>query len=242
MTGEHLLNAMGLLDDDLIQEAEEYRRSRRGGGPWLGLAASFAVVLVLGYGAVRLGTVGGANNMSGGASAPAASAPAGGEPSASAPLSPEGGDSLPWGGQAGSAGDETELDRPSGEPLPQEPDASFTPPGAGSSEPEYYVVRICITDGATQYAYHCRFDGVAANDPQVEIPQLEALPEGCRSLGRLRQLETEEDFKLPYTVSGWYTGCPLWIQGEGWEGPVYLELPQGGYLVFEYSQTYDLSP
>ena len=115
MTGEHLLNAMGLLDDDLIQEAEEYRRSRRGGGPWLG------------YGAVRLGTVGGANNMSGGASAPAASAPAGGEPSASAPLSPEGGDSLPWGGQAGSAGDETELDRPSGEPLPQEPDASFTP-------------------------------------------------------------------------------------------------------------------
>ena len=82
MTGEHLLNAMGLLDDDLIQEAEEYRRSRRGGGPWLGLAASFAVVLVLGYGAVRLGTVGGANNMSGGASAPAASAPAGGGPSA----------------------------------------------------------------------------------------------------------------------------------------------------------------
>lgn len=239
MTGEHLLDAMGLLDDDLVREAEEYRRPKRNYGPWLGLAASFAVVLALGYGVTHIG-MGGANNMSGAASAPAASAPEAGEPPASHPA---GGDDLPQenAGNADGQGDILEPSSPSGY-APAEPDASFTPPGAGDSESKYYIVRICITDRNVQYAYDCRFDGVTVGDPQVEIPQLETLPEGYRSLGRLRQMKTEEDFKLPHTDSGWYTGCPLWIQGEGWEGPVYLELPQGGYLVFEYSQTYNFSP
>ena len=57
MNTEHILDAIGLLDDDLIREAEEYSRPRvrHSYGTWLGLAASFAVVLALGYGAVNLG-------------------------------------------------------------------------------------------------------------------------------------------------------------------------------------------
>ena len=57
MNTEHILDAIGLLDDDLIREAEEYSRPRvrHSYGTWLGLAASFVVVLALGYGAVNLG-------------------------------------------------------------------------------------------------------------------------------------------------------------------------------------------
>lgn len=76
MNAEYLLDAVGLLDDDLIREAEEYSRPRRDYRPWIGLAASFVVVLTLGYALTHLGMGGGAapgNQMSGGA----ASAPAG---------------------------------------------------------------------------------------------------------------------------------------------------------------------
>lgn len=82
MKAEHLLDAMGLLDDDLIQEAEEYRRPRfgRNYGVWLGWAASFAVVLVLGYGVSHFGMGGGSSTApagSCGGSSPASSAPSG---------------------------------------------------------------------------------------------------------------------------------------------------------------------
>lgn len=75
MNAEYLLDAVGLLDDDLLREAEEYSRPRRDYRPWIGLAASFVVVLTLGYALTHLGMGGGApgNQMSGGA----ASAPAG---------------------------------------------------------------------------------------------------------------------------------------------------------------------
>lgn len=75
MNAEYLLDAVGLLDDGLLREAEEYRRPRRDYRPWIGLAASFVVVLTLGYALTHLGMGGGApgNQMSGGA----ASAPAG---------------------------------------------------------------------------------------------------------------------------------------------------------------------
>ena len=77
MNAEYLLDAVGLLDDDLLREAEEYRRPRRDYRPWLGLAACLAVMLTLGYALthIRMGGGGAApgNQMSGGA----ASAPAG---------------------------------------------------------------------------------------------------------------------------------------------------------------------
>ena len=65
MTTEHILDAIGQLDDALIQEAEEYCRPKAGDrfGRWLGLAASFAVVLVLGYGLTHLGMGGGMTQM-----------------------------------------------------------------------------------------------------------------------------------------------------------------------------------
>ena len=76
MNAEYLLDAVGFVDDDLLREAEEYHRPRRDYRPWIGLAASFAVVLTLGYALTHLGMGGGAapeNQASGGA----ASAPAG---------------------------------------------------------------------------------------------------------------------------------------------------------------------
>ena len=78
MNAEHLLDAVGLLDDDLIREAEEYQPPRRDYSTWTGLAASFAVILTLGYALthLNLGMGGGAapeNQVSGGA----AGAPAG---------------------------------------------------------------------------------------------------------------------------------------------------------------------
>ena len=67
MTTEHILDAIGLLDDDLIQEAEGYMvpKRRLGVRSWAALAASFAVVILLGYGAVRPGMAGGDKGMSG---------------------------------------------------------------------------------------------------------------------------------------------------------------------------------
>ena len=61
MTAEHLLDAIGLVDDELIQEAEGYSapRRRRNPGMLLAWAASFTVVLVLSYGLTHLGMGGG---------------------------------------------------------------------------------------------------------------------------------------------------------------------------------------
>lgn len=83
MNAEYLLDAVGLLDDGLLREAEEYQPPRRDYRPWIGLAACFAVVLTLGYALIHLGMGGGApgNQMSGGA----ASAPAGSYGGAEAP-------------------------------------------------------------------------------------------------------------------------------------------------------------
>ena len=92
MNSEHLLDAIGLLDDGLIHEAEEYRRPRRDYSRWISLAASLAVGG--GGGASAPGGVTGAA----GADTPAASAPT--EP----PTSTEGMD------QSGGAPDLAEPD------------------------------------------------------------------------------------------------------------------------------------
>ncbi len=56
MTPEHLMDAVGLLDDDLIQEAEYPvpQRARPDHRHWLGWAACLAVVLALGYGVTHI--------------------------------------------------------------------------------------------------------------------------------------------------------------------------------------------
>lgn len=122
MNAEHLLDAIGLLDDELIREAESYRRPKRNYKPWIGLAACLAVVLTLHYGLTHIG-------MGGGSAAPGNSASGGSAPAAS--------DSFQAGG-TGSSGTE-DPDRPAGdlelaimvdgvlyrstgEPVPGEPD------------------------------------------------------------------------------------------------------------------------
>lgn len=68
MTSEHLLEAMGLLDDDLILQAE--RAPARRPVPWqqwLGLCACLALVFLVGRGMVE--NWGGSSNTSSGASA-----------------------------------------------------------------------------------------------------------------------------------------------------------------------------
>lgn len=85
MNAEHLLDAMGLLDDELIQEAETYvhKRSRPNYRPWAGLAACLAVALVLSYGMTQLskggGNSGAPGNAGGASSAPAGSSQVSGE-------------------------------------------------------------------------------------------------------------------------------------------------------------------
>lgn len=122
MNAEYLLDAMGLLDDDLIREAEEYTVRKRAADAqrWIGLAASLAVVLVLGYGVFQLGHIGmGGSAPSNEASGGAANAPSGSYGEADAPPpAPEGSDhdfqqsGGDWAEPGGSYG---------GDPAPQEP-------------------------------------------------------------------------------------------------------------------------
>lgn len=118
MNAEYLLDAIGLLDDGLIREAEEYavRKRKPGYGSWLGLAACLALVVVLSYGMTHLRMGGAAHDKASGgaASAPEASngstAPAAGEPAAPGEHQDGGTDEdMPMGGASnapeGSQGD-----------------------------------------------------------------------------------------------------------------------------------------
>ena len=122
MNPEYLLNAMGLLDDDLIQEAEQYSRPRPkvNYNAWLSLASCLVLVITLGYGVNLLlrggGSSGNSAEPSGGGQAdtPASSSPIECLPGATA-----GGESNGFGAPSG--------EEYNGEGLPQ-------PPGAGCDE------------------------------------------------------------------------------------------------------------
>ena len=55
MTSEYLLDAIGLLDDDMIQDAEEGAKPAFHWRRWGAWAACLALVVALGYGASQLG-------------------------------------------------------------------------------------------------------------------------------------------------------------------------------------------
>lgn len=65
MTSEYLLNAIGLLDDDLLQEAETVPAHKPASWRrWGSLAACAVLVVALGYGAAHLPGMGGSNSSS----------------------------------------------------------------------------------------------------------------------------------------------------------------------------------
>ncbi len=142
MTSEFLLEAMGLLDDALILDAE--RRAAKKAVPLpklLGWAACLAVVAVLGYGISHLDLgMGGGNSAAPAASKPAASAPAASAPAASTPAAGQSGNT---GGAGAPEGEFSGVRRPAimadgvlywstGRQIPVEPD-----PGAIETSDSY---------------------------------------------------------------------------------------------------------
>ncbi len=119
MTANHLLDAMGLLDDELIQQAEEYTRGKgKNYGKWMAWAASFAVVLVLGYGLTHL-------NIGMGGGAANGGAPGASQGASSAPSASSGGGEM---NDAAGEGDQSAI-----EALPNEkPDDVIAPAGDAS--------------------------------------------------------------------------------------------------------------
>ncbi|MCI9171181.1 MAG: hypothetical protein HFF42_09705 [Lawsonibacter sp.] len=213
MNSEHLLDAIGLLDDGLIHEAEEYSRPRRDYRPWISLAASFVIVLTLGYALthLNLGMGGGAapeNQASGGA----ANAPAGsyGGAEAPPPVSTEGPDgSGPQSGEGPGSPDAA---------APQEPGA-FGGSEVGSSEQGQQGIWVRgIYQTWTYYAL--------SGDTIRELPP-DSVPVGILS-------SLYPDAPSPYTDAEAYVGLELWCSPDG--AYVYAALPDGGYAVGESVQ------
>ena len=146
MTPEHLLDAMGLLDDSLIQQAEGYAvpRRRTSYGTWLAWAASFAVVIMLGYGLVRPDLGG----MSGGGSMPSE-------------------DSLTGENQAGSGSYVFGSASQEGNPVPDAGDSSgWNLTNSGGTEP----VQPGEPDGASETHQHAiMVDGILYHSTGTEL-------------------------------------------------------------------------
>lgn len=190
MTREHLLEAMGLLDDELIKEAEEpVRRKKWNRESWISLAACLAIVLTIGYGLVQNGWWS-ANSSSGSSSAGAAAED--------------------WAGNTGG-------DAPASSEAVTAPEEAGS--GNASSGLSDKVLAVMVPVEGEVYSYQHRYE-------QDRV--LDTLPEGCRSLGQVETYTLGED--APYTDGDVFLGSRLWIAGEGWDGPVYLETQEGTYL------------
>lgn len=191
MTREHLLEAMGLLDDDLIREAEEpVSRKKWNRDAWISLAACLALVLTIGYGVVYEGWWS-ANSSSGSASASAGAAE-------------------DWTGNTGG-------DAPASSETVTAPEEAGSGSASAGLNDEALAVMVPVEDKV--YSYQHRYE---------EDRVLDVLPEGCRSLGQVEAYGQGEG--IPYTEGDVFLGSELWIAGEGWDGPVYLETPDGTYL------------
>ena len=113
--------------------------------------------------------------------------------------------------------------------------AASIPVGSEGASSDLVGFRAFITVDGLTYAY-------AHNHPYADPygPWVDTLPEGCRPVGTVQDLAG--DLSIPHTDIGVYGGCALWLEGEGRNSTLYLEHPDGVYLVCEYSQTYDFSP
>lgn len=218
MNAEYLLDAIGQLDDDLVREAERYRRPRVHYGRLLGLAASFAVVIALGYVLTHFGMGGGAPSYSGGGNG--GGAPAGGStaPSASdganTPSEPD--TQLEGAAPSTTSGENAEAPSNSGDYGDASPDL----------RDKVLTVVLRMDEPMNRLSYGFRH---YYNEDRI----LKELPEGCVELGQMEALNVDEEPNVPYTDSEEYVGCPVWLLRTG---PVqkrfklYVELPEGGYL------------
>lgn len=212
MNAEYLLDAIGQLDDDLIREAERYRRPRARYGRLMGLAACFAVAVALGYVLTHIGGMNGGSAPSYSAGGGNGGAPASGN---SAPSTSDGADTQrepeqPLGSASSSQGGEN---------------AEAPDNGAGGEDAYIWV-------SAKPLSVSVRLDeNRLLNSTFFEARVLDELPEGCVELGRLRLLDEAEETGVPYTDDEDYVGCPVWLLADGPETfTFYIELPIGGYL------------
>ena len=211
MTSEHLLDAVGLLDDDLIQDAEVLTRSRPQviWNQFRRLAPAAACVALILF-SVQFLQTGGGSSESTGAAAPSFSN------DAAASTSDATGDHESFSGTSqevsSSVGSDPEF--------PEENPLGF---------------RVLVTIDGLTYAYSHTYPPTDAHGPLVDT-----LPEGCLPVGAV--VSIDGDITVPHTDIGIYEGCALWLEGTGEGSTLYLELPEGSYLVCEYSQTYDFSP
>lgn len=201
MNAEYLLDAIGHLDDDLIREAERWRRPKAHYGRLMGLAACFAVVIALGYVLTHFGMGGGAPLSAGGGNG-------GGSPAS--------GNSAPSASYGGNSGDAFDPEAPLEGSSPSTPSA---PSGAG---PE--------TSDWSQDADASRGTIFVRGGAYILTGEvLSELPEGGEPvpLGTLSALYP--DSPSPCTTVEEYVGLNLWAENEDIFYAVYVELPEGGF-------------
>lgn len=207
MNAEYLLDAIGQLDDELVREAERYRRPKARYGRLMGLAACFAVAVALGYVLTHFGMGGGAApSFSGGGNG--GGAPASGN---SAPSTSDGADTPHE---------------------PEQPLGSSSPSGENAGAPGVSGDSMEPVPNGEPFWISMRLDGnLSINSFFFEPRVLDELPEGCVELGKLEFWGGTKEPNVPYTASEEYVGCPIWLLMEGPETfTFYVGLPDGGYL------------
>ena len=189
MNAGDILDAIGLLDDSLIQEAEEYSRPRKQAGyrPWISLAACLAVVIALGYGAVRLTYLGGSN---GSGAAPGQAGCASNEP--------QGGSAPPPGAGIDNAPSEDQAPDVAEPALPEETDQSVN---GGEHRPAIMVDGILYWSTGVPAA-----EAVDEGDVRTVTSYINTVPEMDG------QTNFSQDLSARYAMTS--QGLAVWMDGE----------------------------
>lgn len=189
MNAGDILDAIGLLDDSLIQEAEEYSRPRKQAGyrPWISLAACLAVVIALGYGAVRLTYLGGGN---GSGAAPGQAGCASNES--------QGGSAPPQGAGSDNAPSEDQAPDAAEPALPEETDQSVN---GGEHRPAIMVDGILYWSTGVPAA-----ETVDEGDVRTVTSYINTVPEMDG------QTNFSQDLSARYAMTS--QGLAVWMDGE----------------------------
>ena len=237
MNSEYLLDAMGLLDDDLIAEAEEpltaqtpapvlwFRR-------WGGSIAACLAVAALGWVFTHIGMGGG--GASGGASSTGGASSAGEGAPAYSTGAASGGAASSWDGAL--SGDRTEeAVPPAGNP--QEPGGGSEAPGdvsspgtapsapAGGEGPSTGAGTGSLPGEVPSGSIFTE-DSSGGTGVYTPARYVDLLPEGAVPAGTLSLAETASGGG-PSTDVAEYAGRFLWRSADG--SQVFVELPEGGF-------------